>query len=168
MEALWFSDSSLQLCAALALLILWQCWSWRRGHAKERSERSERSELLKDGTLRNAQGTIKRASDAALFTCFKPHDQTILFFAAAREVGEDDEVQPHSPKYPGAKCLWTAALTSIIAMYLIGQGANPNVADLNGETAMFFAVSRNKTDVVKALLEGDQRMEAHMWESLFR
>ena len=24
-EALWFSDSSLQLCAALALLILWQC-----------------------------------------------------------------------------------------------------------------------------------------------
>ncbi|CAL1169556.1 unnamed protein product [Cladocopium goreaui] len=126
-----------------------------------------------DGAFGDAEGIITGSSFVALATRYKPSDQTIVFFAAARRVGQDAEALAlckmlvergidinHGDELHQTALFYAARQGHANTIrYLISKGADPNVVDKNGETAMFFAVLNKRTAAVKALLEGGARLE---------
>eukprot|EP00435_Cladocopium_sp_Y103_P033703 s82_g8.t1 len=124
--------------------------------------------------MRAAQSVSKEdSSDTQTGMGYKPSDQTIVFFAAARRVGQDAEAMAlckllvdrgiginHGDELNQTALFYAARQGHANTIrYLISKGAKPDAVDKNGETAMFFAVLHKRTDAVKALLEGGALLE---------
>ncbi|CAL1160049.1 unnamed protein product [Cladocopium goreaui] len=130
---------------------------------------------VRDENMRTAKCTIQRSSAAILGTRYKPSDQTILFFAAARRVGQDAQALAlcrllvdrkinidinHGDALRQTALFYAARQGHADTIrFLISLGANPNVKDSNGETAMFFAVRKKRTAAVKALLDNGAHLK---------
>eukprot|EP00438_Fugacium_kawagutii_P025676 Skav205821 [mRNA] locus=scaffold307:535344:536603:+ [translate_table: standard] len=127
---------------------------------------------IRDGPWSQAEKLI-RSKRASLLSRYKPRDQTTLFFAAARQHGQDSEASAlcrmllergvpvnHADEL-GQTALFYAARQGHAGTieYLMRQGADPNLVDKNGETAIFYAVLKKRADAVRALLEGGAALE---------
>eukprot|EP00435_Cladocopium_sp_Y103_P052372 s1826_g16.t1 len=158
-----------QKASAMATAMAQSSHPWRA----ENRQCSGRRKATEDGAFQAAVGTIKDSSLAALATRYKPCDQTIVFFAAARRVGQDAEAMAlckmlvergidinHGDELNQTALFYAARQGHADTIrYLIGRGAKTNVVDKNGETALFFAVLHKRTAAVKALLEGGAPLE---------
>eukprot|EP00438_Fugacium_kawagutii_P017368 Skav201548 [mRNA] locus=scaffold1616:243567:244817:+ [translate_table: standard] len=128
---------------------------------------------IKDSPFSQAEKLIKESNLAALNTLYKPTEQTTVFFAAARESGQDEEALAlcrmllersipvdHADELNQSALFYAARQGHAgTIQYLMRQGANPNLVDKNGETAIFYAVSKKQVDAVKALLDGGANLE---------
>eukprot|EP00435_Cladocopium_sp_Y103_P063634 s205_g25.t1 len=146
---------------------------FNHGDTAENRQCSGRRKATEDGAFQAAVGTINDSSLAALATRYKPCDQTLVFFAAARRVGQDAEAMAlckmlaergidinHGDELNQTALFYAARQGHANTIrYLIGRGAKTNVVDKNGETALFFAVLYKRTAAVKALLEGGAPLE---------
>jgi len=100
-------------------------------------------------------------------------NQTLLFFAAARAVGQDaqalalcnmlldSDIPLNHADVNGQTALFYAARQGHVETitYLIAKGMDPNFVDKKGRTAMFYAnkgSKRNKLEVVNALNQTEQ------------
>eukprot|EP00438_Fugacium_kawagutii_P025675 Skav205820 [mRNA] locus=scaffold307:527493:528752:+ [translate_table: standard] len=128
---------------------------------------------IRDSPFSRAEKLVTNSTVATLNTRYKPRDQTTLFFAAARQSGQDTQalalcrmllergVPVNHADELGQTALFYAARqghTGTIK-YLLRKGADPNIVDKDGETAIFYAVSRKRVDAVNALLEGGTKLE---------
>eukprot|EP00438_Fugacium_kawagutii_P008034 Skav209185 [mRNA] locus=scaffold1137:663386:672772:+ [translate_table: standard] len=128
---------------------------------------------IRDSTFAKAEKLIKESSLAELHTCYKKTEQTTLFFAAARQSGEDEHALElcrlllkrgvpvdHVDDLKQSALFYAAreGHANTIRLLLL-KGANPNLRDSNGETAIFYAVSKQRDEAVKALLEGGATLE---------
>eukprot|EP00438_Fugacium_kawagutii_P011015 Skav214771 [mRNA] locus=scaffold3923:11631:12896:+ [translate_table: standard] len=128
---------------------------------------------IRDSPFSQAERLITGSTLATLNTRYKPRDQTTLFFAAARQSGQDTQalalcrmllergVPVNHADELGQTALFYAARqghTGAIK-YLLRKGADPNLIDQDGETAIFYAVSKRRVDAIKALLDGGANLE---------
>eukprot|EP00438_Fugacium_kawagutii_P031035 Skav235364 [mRNA] locus=scaffold3967:80974:81420:+ [translate_table: standard] len=127
----------------------------------------------KDSSFSEQRNSSPRTKLAYTCLYYKPTDQTTLFFAAARQSGQDDQavglcrmlVERRIPMDHVDELnlfgLFYAAREGHAGtiMYLLRTGADPNLLDNNGETAIFYAVSKKREDALKALLEGGANLE---------
>eukprot|EP00438_Fugacium_kawagutii_P020035 Skav233872 [mRNA] locus=scaffold1483:131469:132731:+ [translate_table: standard] len=128
---------------------------------------------IKDSSFSEAEKLITESNSAALNARYKPHDQTTVFFAAARHSGQDEQALAlcsmllergvpldHVDELNQSALFYAAREGHASTIrYLLRQGADPNLLDTNGETAIFYAVSKNREDAVKALLDGGANLE---------
>lgn len=128
---------------------------------------------IKDAHYGSSEKIIMESSLAALATRYKPTDQTTVFFAAARQFGQDPQALAlcrmllergisvnHADELNQTALFYAARQGhSSTVKYLMRKGADPNLLDKNGETAIFYAVSKKRVETVKALLEGGANLE---------
>eukprot|EP00438_Fugacium_kawagutii_P014526 Skav232269 [mRNA] locus=scaffold882:108465:113848:- [translate_table: standard] len=88
---------------------------------------------IRDSPFSRAEKSITNSTAATLNTRYKPRDQTTLFFAAARQSGQD-----------------TQALA--LCRRLLERGVPVNHADELGQTALFYAARQGHTGTIKYLL----------------
>eukprot|EP00438_Fugacium_kawagutii_P027122 Skav234328 [mRNA] locus=scaffold3161:139241:140509:+ [translate_table: standard] len=128
---------------------------------------------IRDGELSQAKKLISDSALAALLTHYKRTDQSTLFFAAARQHGQDEDalvlcsmllergVPINHVDVFNQSALFYAAREghADTIKFLIQKGADPNLRDKNGETAIYYAVSEKRVEAVKALVEGGANLE---------
>eukprot|EP00438_Fugacium_kawagutii_P015501 Skav201349 [mRNA] locus=scaffold2643:18494:19630:+ [translate_table: standard] len=130
---------------------------------------------IKTSPLAQAQKLIENFNPVALKICFQPtlQNQTALFFAAARKVGQDLQALAlcRLLLQRGISIRHTDELNQTALFYaarqghadtvacLMRKGSDPNHRDKNGQTAIFYAVSKKRKDAVKALLDGGATVE---------
>eukprot|EP00434_Breviolum_minutum_P037786 symbB.v1.2.033505.t1/scaffold4173.1/size43543/1 len=122
--------------------------------------RARNISLVRDAPYLNAEKHITEASSQDLASCYEPMNQTLLFFAAARPVGQDAQalalctmllnsdsgIHLNHADVNGQTALFYAANQGHVETmtYLIAKGMDPNCTDKKGKTARFYANKRNK------------------------
>eukprot|EP00438_Fugacium_kawagutii_P031041 Skav235370 [mRNA] locus=scaffold3967:169519:170781:+ [translate_table: standard] len=128
---------------------------------------------IRDGEFSQAKKLISDSTLAALLTRYKLTDQSTLFFAAARQHGQDEEalvlcqmllergVHVNHVDDAHQSALFYAAREghARTITFLIEKGADPHLRDRNGETAIFYAVAEKRVEAVRALLHGGASLE---------
>jgi len=120
---------------------------------------------VRDAPYLNAENHITKASPEELASRYEPMNQTVLFFAAARPVGQDAQalalcamllargIPVNHADVNGHTALFYAAFKGHVQTmdYLIAKGADPNCVDKNGKTARSWANRQNRLGRMNAL-----------------
>eukprot|EP00438_Fugacium_kawagutii_P031040 Skav235369 [mRNA] locus=scaffold3967:149853:151106:+ [translate_table: standard] len=128
---------------------------------------------IRDQPFQEAKKLIAKSKLPELLTHYRQTDQTTLFFAAARESGQDEQALglcrtllergvavEHTDELDQTALFYAARQGhSFTIRYLISRGAEPNHLDKNGQTALFFAASNSHVAAIKALLEGGAKTD---------
>eukprot|EP00438_Fugacium_kawagutii_P014532 Skav232275 [mRNA] locus=scaffold882:180523:184838:- [translate_table: standard] len=100
---------------------------------------------IRDNPYSQAEKLITDSTLAALNTCYKPSDQTTVFFAAARQTGQDSQA-------------------SALCRMLLERGVPINHTDELHQTALFYAALQGHAGTIKRRYRGREQLAAYMYE----
>lgn len=114
--------------------------------------------------MRSRAGTLAACISALVLAssvCADSDDETPLFEAASRgdaaavqqRIAQGDDLNQPSPPFGFTPLMEAAGLNDTIAALLLEAGADPNVRDSDGWTALAFAAYRQSAPAVELLLK---------------